>query len=59
MSAEIMTLCPACEDLMRDGFRVTKISVKTDTKKHETCDICKRRYNSSVLAQYTVIAKKK
>ena len=57
MSAEILTLCPSCEVLMQDGFRVTKISVKTSTPKHTTCDRCKKKYNDTVLAQFTVTAK--
>ena len=59
MSAEILTLCPSCETLLHDGFRVTRITVKTSTPKHATCDRCRKKYSSTILDQYTVTAKKK
>ena len=59
MSAQILTLCPSCEALLHEGFQVTRVSVKTETPKHSTCDRCKKKFSSTILSQYTVIAKKK
>lgn len=59
MSTEVLTLCPSCRDLLQDGFRVTRISVKTSTSKHQTCDHCRKKYSSTVLEQFTVTAKRK
>ena len=59
MSSGILTLCPTCEVLMQDAFRVTKISIKTETPKHTTCDRCRKKYHSTLLDQYTVTARKR
>lgn len=59
MSTEVLTLCPSCSELLQDGFRVTRISVKTSTPKHTACDRCRKKYSGTVLAQFTVTAKRK
>lgn len=55
---KIVTLCPACSEVMKSGFSVKKVTNAT-TELGKKCENCGMRGSSYVLARYLISKKGK
>lgn len=53
---KIVTLCPACSEVMKTGFSVKKVTNAT-TELGKKCENCGMRGSSYVLARYLISKK--